>query len=293
MKKYFFTACLLCIFLLSWCWNNTNIGEKTIGTWWNETTQKINNNQTLEDAIINYISENFSCNDWSKLFVNYTELWMKSLWDWIAEWYLNVNAEWFYIDESWNLNNSCGFGVPMKVTVSTEDWANYTVIDAVQARDWSEYDKSIREMFSEEAIDRLYNWNVEFVDGRTLLEQAEEYFWVNIIPKTKNNFECKFCDKLRYYNPTPEDDELLKETNELHYNYISENNWNNTIYFGSDWNFRAEWSWDAWEWDRTFGQDENTIIVLNNSIDHVYDRYIITNVDKNNLNTILEIIQRM
>jgi hypothetical protein len=53
---------------------------------------------------------------------------------------------------------------------------------------------------------------------------AEEYFGVTIIPETENNFKCKFCDKLRYYNPTPEDDELLKETNELHYNYISEDN---------------------------------------------------------------------
>jgi hypothetical protein len=53
---------------------------------------------------------------------------------------------------------------------------------------------------------------------------AEEYFGVTIIPETENNFECKFCDKLRYYNPTQEDDELLKETNELHYNYISEDN---------------------------------------------------------------------
>jgi hypothetical protein len=32
--------------------------------------------------------------------------------------------------------------------------------------------------------------------------------------------------------------------------------------------------------------------VLNNNSNHVYDRYIITNVDENSLNTILEIIQR-
>jgi hypothetical protein len=34
---------------------------------------------------------------------------------------------------------------------------DYKVIDAIQARDGNEYDKSIREMFSDEAIDRLYN----------------------------------------------------------------------------------------------------------------------------------------
>lgn len=292
MKKCLFSTCLLGLFLLTWCWNNAVIEEEPnagVDTW-NETTQEVDNNQTLEDTIIDYIATNYDCNDWSKLFVNYAELWMKSLWDWIAEWYLNVNAEWFYIDERWNINNSCGFGVPMKIVTSCEDWIHYKVIDSVQAKDWSEYDKSIREMFSDEAIDRLYNWNIRFLDGRTLLEMAEEYFGATIIPEEENNFECKFCDKLWYYEPLENED---WKSNELIYNYISEDNWNNTIYFGSDWTFKAEWSWDAWEWIRTFGQNENTVIVLNNNIDHVYDRYIITNQDENNLNTILEIIQRM
>ena len=118
---------------------------------------------------------------------------------------------------------------------------------------------------------------------------AEEYFGVTIIPETKNNFECKFCDKLWYYEPLEDED---WKNNELTFNYVSEDNWNNTIYFGSDWSFKAEWSRDAWEWTRTFGQNENTVIVLNNNLDHVYDRYIITNQDESSLSTILEIIQR-
>ena len=284
MKKSIFVIISLSLFLLVWCWNNTTIEEKTIDTW-NDIEQEVNNNQTLEDAIFKYIEDNYSCDDWSKLFVNYAELWQNN-----ADFYINAIGQWFYIDERWNLNNSCGFSIPMKVTVYTENWMDYKVIDAIQARDGNEYDKSIREMFSDEAIDRLYNWNVAFVDGRTLLEMAEEYFGVTIIPETENNFECKFCDRLRYYEPSENDD---WKSNELIFNYISEDNWNNTIYFGSDWTFRAEWSWDTWEWTRTFGKDENTVIVLNNSIDHVYDRYIITNQDENHLNTILEIIQRM
>lgn len=292
MKKYLFSFFLFWIVLLAWCWNNTSIVEETnakVSTW-NEISQEVNNNQTLEDAIINYIAGNYSCDDKSKMFVNYAELWIKSLWDWIAEWYLNVIAEWFYIDERWNLNNSCWFGVPMKITLSTEDWSNYTVIDGVQAKDWSEYDKSIREMFSKEAIDRLYNWDNQLLDGRTLLEMAEEYFEVTIIPEEEKKFECEFCDKSWYYKPLENED---WKSNDLIFNYVSKDNWNNTIYFGSDWTFEAKGSWDAWKWTRTFGQDENTVIVLNNSIEHIYDRYIITNVDENNLNTILEIIQRM
>ena len=283
MKKWLLSFFLLSIFLLAWCGNNSTT-ELEITNTENETWVKIGQSFTLEDAIFNYIEDNYSCNDWSKLFVNYAELWQNN-----ADFYINAIGEWFYIDERWNLNNSCGFGIPMKITISTVDWANYVVTNVVQARDWSDYDESIREIFSEDAVDRLYNWNYGFIDGRSLLEMAEEYFGTTVIPESKNNFECKFCDKLRYYEPLENED---WKSNELIFNYVSENNWNNTIYFGSDWSFKAEWSWDAWEWTRTFGQDENTVIVLNNNLDHVYDRYIITNQTENSLNTILEIIQR-
>ena len=160
------------------------------------------------------------------------------------------------------------------------------------AKDWSLYDSSIKEMFSEEAYKALKDAKYTYINDKTLLEQAEEYFGVTIIPENEDKFECKFFDKLRYYNPTPEADEKLNQTNDLHFDYIAEDNWNNTIYFGSDWNFETKGSWDEWQWTRTFGQNENTIIVLNNNLDHVYDRYIITNQTENSLNTILEIIQR-
>jgi len=282
MKKWLWGIFLLSMFLLAWCWNNTIIEQETINTK-NKTWSEIGY-VTLEDAIINYIEDSYSCGDWSKLFINYAELWQNN-----ADFYISAIGEWFYIDERWNLNNSCGFSIPMRVTVFTEDWSNYVVTDAVQARDWSEYDESLREIFSDEAINRLYNWNYGFWDGRTLLEMAEEYFDVIIIPESKNNFECKFCDKLRYYNAYDND---KINTNDLIFNYTTQNNWNNTIYFSSDWSFEAKGSRDEWTWTRIFGQNENTVIVLNNNIDHVYDRYIITNQTENSLNTILEIIQK-
>ena len=295
MKKYLFIICLFCVFLLIWCWNDTILEKepKAEINSWSETTQKINNNPTLEDTIIDYIANKYDCNDWSKLFVNYAELWMESLGEWVAERYITTIAEWFYIDERWNLNNSCGFSVPMKIVTSSKDWIHYTVIDSIQARDWNEYDESLREIFPDEVIDILYNWNLRFLDGRTLLERAEEYFDITIIPETENNFKCTFCNKLRYYNRTHETDEKLNQTNNLYFNYVTENNWNNTIYFGSDWSFEAKGSRDEWTWTRTFGQDGNTVIVLNSNSDHVYNRYIITNQTEDSLNTILEIIQRM
>jgi hypothetical protein len=35
---------------------------------------------------------------------------------------------------------------------------------------------------------------------------AEEYFGTTIIPEEKNKFECKFCDKLRYYEASEAED---------------------------------------------------------------------------------------
>jgi len=98
----------------------------------------------------------------------------------------------------------------MKVTVSTQDWTNYVVTDAVQAKDWNQYDESIREMFSEEAVDRLYNWNIWFIDGRTLLKMAEEYFGTTVIPESENNFECKFCVKFDIMNHQEMNEKAMK-----------------------------------------------------------------------------------
>ena len=267
----------------TWDCQSNNQGQEIINTE-NETWVEIGQSITLEDAIFNYIADNNSCGDWSKLFVNYAELWQDN-----ADFYINAIGEWFYIDERWNLNNSYGFSIPMKVTVFTQDWANYVVTNVIQARDWSDYDESIREMFSEEAVDRLHKWNYRYIDGRTLLEMAEEYFGVTIIPETENNFECKFCDKLWYYEPLENED---WKSNELAFNYVSENNWKNTIYFWTDWTFEAKWSRDAWKWTWVFWKDENTVIVSYETLPNVYDRYIIINQDENNLNTILEIIQK-
>lgn len=283
MKKFLWIFLFCSLIFIHWCWNNKTIELETINIE-NETWVEIGQSVTLEDAIFNYIEDNYSCDDWSKLFVNYAELWQDN-----ADFYINTIGEWFYIDERWNLNNSCGFSIPMKVTVSTQDWSNYVVTNVIQARDWSDYDESIKEMFSEEAIDRLYNWNIWFIDGRTLLEMAEEYFGVKIIPESKNNFECGFCDKT--WHELSNNDENY-ETNDLIFNYTAEDNWNNTIYFNSNWSFEDNTNRElSWKWTWTWGTDANTIIVEKENVP-VYFRYIITNQTNNSLWTILEIIQK-
>ena len=288
MKKYLFLPLFLLFLLLVGCTNNT------------QTIQEINyqDNTNIQQEIIeqpdiyeifkNIVKEQESCDDGSKMFIDIAMLWSSEKDNWNTEYYLVTNGGWFKIDERGNLSNTCEFGLPITIELDKDN----NLIRYELAKDWNLYDSSIKEMFSEEAYKKQVNWEYTFINEKSLLEQAEEYFGITIIPEPKNNFECTFCDKLRYHNRTPETDEKLNETNELHFDYISDDNGKNTIYFGSDWSFEAKGSWDEWRWTRTFGQNENTIIVLNNSIDHVYDRYIITNQTENSLNTILEIIQR-
>lgn len=286
MKKRIFSICLLNIFLLAGCTNHTEIIDNNIQN--NTNIQQEIQQPDIYEIFKNIVKEQESCGDGSKMFVDIAMLWSSKKDNWNTEYYLVTSGEWFKIDTRWNLGNTCGFGLPITIELDKDN----NLVRYELAKDWSLYDSSIKEMFSEEAYKKQVNWEYTFINDKSLLEQAEEYFGITIIPEPKNNFECRFCDKLRYYNRTPEADEKLNQTNDLYFNYIAQDNWNNTIYFGSDWKFKAEWSWDAWEWTWTFGQDENTIIVLNNNIDHVYDRYIIKNVDENSLNTILEIIQR-
>jgi len=294
MKKSFFSISLLSLlglFLLTWCTNNTKITVETDNQDDINIKQEAHTQQTDIDEIIkNMVKKHESCDNNNELFVDIAILWKSEKDNWNTEYYLVANGECFGIDKRWNLGDTSGFGnIPTTIEISQdENW--YNLESYKIAKDWSEYDSSTKEMFSDEAYKIRKDAKYTFINDKTLLEEAEEYFGITIIPEWKNNFECKFCNKLWYYEPY---DDTNSHTNDLIYNYVSEDNWNNTIYFGSDWSFEAKGSWDEWRWTRTFGQNENTVIVLNNSIDHVYDRYIIKNQDENHLNTILEIIQRM
>ncbi len=260
----------------------------------NEITEEEKIATTSEEAIDTFLHLFNDCNyhDNSKTFIAYAILWTWLNEKWRTEYYLVVNGQWYYLDERWNISDECWFaGVPTKITIDeTQELPSFQ--DYKTAKDWTEYDSSTKEMFSDQAYKIRKDAKYKYNNTKSFLEQAEEYFNTKIIPEWDNDFECKFCDKLRYYNFTPEADEKSQETNDLHFDYISENNWKNTIYFWSDWTFEAKWSRDAWKWTWVFWKDENTVIVSNENLNHVYDRYIITNVDENNLNTILEIIQK-
>ena len=286
MKKWLFAICLLSIFLLMGCTNNIETIDNIQD---DENIQQYSLWTSIYDILKDIITQNNECRDNNKLFIDISILWYAVNSNWNTEYYLITNWECFGIDERWNLNNDWGFGnIPTTIEISQDFEQHYNLVRYETAKDWNLYDSSTKEMFSDEAYKIRKDGKYRFINDKSLLEMAEEYFGVTIVPETENNFECKFCDKLRYYEPS--EDEW--KSNEIIYNYVSEDNWENTIYFGSDWSFKAEWKWDEWEWTRTFGQDENTVIVLNNNLNHVYHRYIIRNQTENSLNTILEIIQR-
>ena len=281
--------------LLCWCTPNNNTTqqiENQEDNWdiiTNETNEINNTETTIDDILSTAIHEKEDCDMGSKTFIAYAILWTWSNDNWDTEYYLSVNWEWYHIDERWNISDDCWFGwIPTRITVDSE----WKVVDYEVAKDWTEYDSSTKEMFSDQAYKIRKDAKYKYNNTKSFLEQAEEYFNTKIIPEWDNDFECKFCDKLRYYNFTPEADEKSQKTNDLHFDYIAENNWKNTIYFWSDWTFEAKWSRDEWKWTWVFWKDENTVIVSNENLNHVYDRYIITNVDENNLNTILEIIYK-
>lgn len=262
---------------------------------WEQESQTNEKQTEINDILKDIVMEQNQCLDDGKLFVDIAVLWSAEpiAPDWATSYFLVANWECYKIDERWNLIDTSGFGnIPTTIDLSQDENWEYHLEHYRVAEDWTEYDNSVKKMFNDKAYKIRKDGKYAYINDKTLLEQAEEFFNVKIIPDEKQEFECKFCDKLRYYNYTPEDDESLKDTNELHFNYISENNWKNTIYFWADWTFEAKWSRDAWKWTWVFWKDENTVIVSNENLNHVYDRYIITNVDENNLNTILEIIQK-
>lgn len=260
---------------------NTEIKEEKIAT-------------TSKEVIDTFLHFYNDCNyhDNSKTFIAYAILWTWLNEKWRTEYYLVVNGQWYYLDERWNISDECWFAsIPTKITIDeTQKLPSFQGYET--AKDWTLYDSSTKELFSDKAYKIRKDAKYKYNNTKSFLEQAEEYFNTKIIPEWDNDFECKFCDKLRYYNFTPEADEKSQETNDLHFDYVTQNNWKNTIYFWSDWTFEAKWSRDEWKWTWVFWKDENTVIVSNENLNHVYDRYIITNIDENNLNTILEIIQK-
>lgn len=283
---------------LAGCWNTVEVINSEENTWVDLSPEVIENTELEGIEVVDstdvmavmsyYIETNLSCDYSSDMFVNIAPLWKKVIDGRYTDYYVLARGEGYVINSRWDLTSKCWFSVPMRLNVAETDWT-YAVNDYELAKDWSDYDASIKAMFSEEAIEKLNKEDYEFYDKRSTLEMAEDTLGIKIIPDEKKIYSCSFCDKLWYYEENKDED---KESSELVFNYVAKDNWKNTIFFGSDWKFEAAGSWDAWEWTWTFWNNGNSVIVSDSNNENVYSRYVITNVDDEHLNTVLEIIQR-
>lgn len=252
--------------------------------------------QYFDNRIMHAIYEHEDCGkDWSEnenTFISYAILWTGINKTWNLEYYVVTNGEWFYIDERWNLSNSCWFGwIPTTIEFEKKsDW-NYEVIRYETASDWSDYVSSTEKIFSKEAFKKWEKWDFVYNTDVPFLEQAEKYFRVTVIPENENHFECDFCDKNRYESDA--DYDYFKNNNiNIWYKLSLEPTENKTFKFKSDWTFETKWSRDEWTWTWVFWKDENTVIVLMNEIQHIYDRYNILEKSENEMIMSLDIIQR-
>ena len=285
MKKLSLLGMLLVCTLLVACGEQSTIPEV-------EEKENVIDNDVIYSTIEYAIAENESPKyyKWEKMFVSFDVLWTWKSLDRNTEYYLNVQWEIFYIDDNGNLNNGGWFGVPMTVEVAeNNDW--YKVVNLTQAQDWSYYTSSIKEMFSNEAYKRFEDGIIidSYNTDKSLLEYAEEYFNITIIPETKQDFICDFCDKVRYETDV---NEFIENTWNIWYHVSLTPTENKTFLFKTDWLFETTWSRDAWEWTRVFGKDDKTVIVLMNDIQHVYDRYNIIEKSEDDMIFSLDIIQK-
>lgn len=254
------------------------------------------NNKDINSIIETTLIEHEDCgDDWwenNRTFVNFAILWTGVNKTWNLEYYIVSNWEWFYIDERWNLSNSCWFGwIPTTIEFEKNFDGKYEVVRYEVAKDWSDYESSTKEMFSKEAFKKWEKWDFVYNTDVPFLEQAEKYFWITIIPETENKFECDFCDKIRYESDA--DDDYFKNNNiNIWYNLSLQPTENKTFEFKSDWTFETKWSRDEWTWTWVFGKDEDTVVVLMNELQHVYNRYNILQKSETGLLMSLEIIQR-
>lgn len=256
-----------------------------------EKTEENNVATTSDEIIDNVLHLNNDCNyhENSKTFIAYAILGTGLNEKGRTEYYLTVNGQGYYVDERGNLSDECWFaGIPTKITID-ETQKFPSLQGYVIAKDGSEYESSTKEIFSESAYQLFKAGDYTFNTATSFLEQAEEFYDTKVIPEGNNDFACTFCDKLRYYEPAQAEED---QSNDLLYNYVTKQNDNNTIYFGSDHSFEAKWSRDEGTGTRSFWKDGNTIIVSDSHAEHIYSRYIITHQDEENLHTILEIIQK-
>lgn len=255
--------------ILTWCQNKNSI-------WW----------RSIDFVIEQAIHKNQDCKEInSKTFVSYDLLWASINNKENLEYYLAVNWQWYFINERWDLSSSCWFtGVPTKVEIAeNKNW--YYAVDYQVAKNWPEYESSVKNMFSEDAYknrklrQRTY-WNWRW----STLNLAEEYFWVKV--DSNNEFDCKFCDITWYYHES----DLNKQWKDVEI-YSSEPIDKKRFIFKTDWTLQKMWSKDEWKYERHFWKDNLSVIINKWENTNTLERMIIESLKDNEMVFYTEYIQ--
>lgn len=293
----FFDGCNYCSKQADWL---TSCTEMYCETYWEPRCTDISKRTNIDDFIESVIQEKMwkYLESWEKLFINYALLdsWITD----IGNIYFDVVVNWetYYINERWELDDSYGFWtLPIMIEATqNENW--YSWINYKEALDGNLFTKSIKDIFSKKAFDLFMDWKYAYNTDYPLYKMAEDHFWIKIIPVEKNNFECNFCDKIRYQLDEYDDeyDEEYAKNNNIDWIYYylltTKPTNNKTFEFKSDWIFETKWSWDEWFWTWVFGKNDKATIVIMDDIPHIFDRYTILENSEDKMTLLLDIIQK-
>ena len=225
------------------------------------------------------IHEHEDCNGW-KTFLNYDLLGISIKGNWNTEHYITANGQWYFLDIRGNLSSSCKFSwVPIAIEVAErKGW--YELV-SYRKGNWSNLENEIREKFSENAYKnrkmREYS-NIEWkFDALSL---AEDFFKRKL--DENNDFECKFCDKKRYFYDT-----IQNKNWEYENLYGTEASDKKYFVFHTGWILERD-STDTSKYSRNFWKDDLTIIIKDKTNTWAIERFVITDLRDDKISFLAE-----
>ena len=252
-----------------------------------QSLQNFSTDFFIKNAIHQYQDcEIVSKND--KTFINYDLLWAELDENWNYEFYVIWNWQWYYIDERGNLNLKCAF-YWLPITITLAENKNWYYIEKYQSADSRKSNiQSVKNIFSDNAfMNRYSRKNRKNQEKISFLNDAENFFWIKL--NDNKNFDCKFCDKKRYYYES-----ILNKNWEKRDLYWIKDLWEKYYLFSSDGTLTKWWNdkWnDKWNYSRNFSKNNSTIIIEDKNDDSIIERFIIDEITDNELVSFSEYIQ--
>lgn len=246
--------------------------------------QNYNTDYFIENAIHQH-EDCGSTTKTNKTFISYDLLWAAINDNGEFEFYVSANWQWYFLDERGNINSSCSFtSLPIIISL-TENRYWYYISNYYSINPWTTRELYIKSMFSDNAYRnwrlREYWWAHEKV---SFLEEAEQYFWVKLDQKWE--FECKFCDKPRFFYEKIQNKEW--EDRNL---YGSKEISKQSFTFNSNGSLERVWVSGTTYYSWYFWKDDSTIIIKDKKNPNIIERFIIDEYKDYEMTAFSEYIQ--